>query len=84
MALASVVLPAPLGPNRTTISPSATYSETPCRIRSLPYPEAKSETSSNVMTLADVHLYDAFIACYRLRRPVTNDSTRGQHVDVVG
>src|SRR6266545_6756834 len=67
----SVVLPAPLGPMRTAISPASTLSDTPQSACKSPY-ETWMSSISSMMTHAKVGIDDGGVGCHSHRRAVSD------------
>src|SRR5260370_31777335 len=83
-ARSSVVLPAPLGPSRATISPASTCSEASTTAAIWPYCTRSRSTCSSMLDLrTDIGGHHLGIAAHRVGRAARDHATEVEHVDVV-
>src|SRR5262249_43417120 len=73
-----VLLPAPLAPIRVTISPSATWNDTPRTAAISPYATSRLSTSSSKL-VSEIGLADARVRLHRARRAFDQPQAMVQH-----
>src|SRR5580765_3028190 len=79
-----VVLPAPFAPSNATISPSSTWSDTPCSALIGPYRASTLlSSSSGGIVRSQVCLDHLGVRLYLCRRPVCDRAPEVEHVDTV-